>query len=64
MQQGRSSMSTIHTPPIDLYEETDDRPQDTRDDRETGFVFPDDNGDRDEPAVQAGERRLHAVLGW
>lgn len=57
-------MATMHTPPIDLYDETTEQPHEERDDREMGFVFPDDNGDLDEPAVQAGERRLHAVLGW
>ena len=57
-------MSTVHTPPIDLYAETDDReerwgptPQGLRE-------MPTENGDRDEPAVQAGERRLDMVLGW
>jgi hypothetical protein len=57
-------MATMHTPPIDLYEETHDHEEPARDDREIGFVFPDENGDRDEPAVQAGEHRLNAVLGW
>jgi hypothetical protein len=58
-------MSTVHTPPIDLYAETDD-PEErwanaTPRDIETS---PRENGDRDEPAVQAGERRLQQVLGW
>jgi hypothetical protein len=58
-------MATMHTPPIDQYDV--DEQQETelqRDDREVGFVFPDDNGDVDEPAVAAGEHRLYAVLGW
>ena len=25
---------------------------------------PDDNGDRDEPAIEAGQGRLEQVLGW
>lgn len=60
-------MATMHTPPIDLHDEDereDAPPRFARDDRETGFVFPDDNGDIDEPALQAGTYRLHAVLGW
>jgi hypothetical protein len=58
-------MATMHTPPIDQYdvdEPQEERPE--RDDRELGFVFPDDNGDVDEPAVAAGQHRLNAVLGW
>jgi hypothetical protein len=58
-------MSTVHTPPIDLYDEDEVTPQDPpRDDREIGVAFPDDNGERDEPAVSAGLGRLNAVLGW
>jgi hypothetical protein len=59
-------MATMHTPPIDQYE-VDDAQEEHRsqtDDREVGFVFPDDNGEVDEPAVAAGEHRWHAVLGW
>ena len=56
--------TTVHTPPIDLYEETDE--QDVHDDREVsfGFAFPDQNGDREEEQIADGEERLHAVLGW
>jgi hypothetical protein len=61
-------MGTMHTPPIDLYDmDARDGLEPGTDDRETGFVldaFPDDNGDRDQPAVDAGERKLHTVLGW
>ena len=59
-------MATMHTPPIDQYEvdEAQEEHQLERDDREVGFVFPDDNGDVDEPAMAAGTHRLHAVLGW
>jgi hypothetical protein len=59
-------MATMHTPPIDQYDyEVDgEQSEDQRDDREVGFVFPDANGDVDEPAVAAGQHRLYAVLGW
>jgi hypothetical protein len=58
-------MATMHTPPIDQYDVDEQQEQDRqRDDREVGFVFPDDNGDVDEPAVAAGQHRLNAVLGW
>jgi hypothetical protein len=58
-------MGTMHTPPIDLYDEADQvEEQHQRDDRELGFVFPDENGDVDEPALAAGQHRLNAVLGW
>ena len=58
-------MATMHTPPIDQYDVDEQQEQEIqRDDREVGFVFPDDNGDVDEPAVAAGQHRLHAVLGW
>jgi hypothetical protein len=58
-------MTTVHTPPIDLYAET-------QDDREYGWgktppavqIAPDENGELDEPAVHAGEHRLDQVLGW
>ena len=58
-------MATVHTPPIDLYAETQDLQE-----RSAGETPPEvdrsprENGDRDEPAVQAGERRLEQVLGW
>ena len=58
-------MATMHTPPIDLYDVDEQQDQELqRDDREVGFVFPDDNGDVDEPAMAAGQGRLNAVLGW
>ena len=58
-------MATMHTPPIDQYEvEEVQEEHQQHDDREVGFVFPDDNGDVDEPAVAAGQHRLFAVLGW
>ena len=58
-------MSTVHTPPIDLYAETDEREEwaDQRA-REAQRITPRDNGDRDEDAVVAGEHRLEQVLGW
>ena len=58
-------MATVHTPPIDLYAETQDREE-----RWTGTTpreietSPRENGDRDEPAVEAGQLRLERVLGW
>ena len=59
-------MSTVHTPPIDLYAETDtDREErwarETPRDIETS---PRENGELDESAVVAGEHRLEQVLGW
>jgi hypothetical protein len=58
-------MATMHTPPIDQYEVDEaQEDQEQRDDRELGFVFPDDNGDADEPAIAAGQHRLYSVLGW
>ena len=59
-------MATMHTPPIDQYDadEAEQQQEHRQDDREIGFVFPDDNGDLDEPAVAAGLHRLNAVLGW
>ena len=54
----------MHTPPIDQYEVDEVQEENQRDDREVGFVFPDDNGDVDEPAFSAGQHRLFAVLGW
>ena len=58
------SMATMHTPPIDQYDVDEVREEHQQDDREVGFVFPDENGDVDEPAVAAGQHRLNAVLGW
>ena len=52
-------MSTVHTPPIDLYAETDND-EEVRDE----MISPRDNGDRDDEAIVAGERRLEQVLGW
>ena len=61
-------MSTVHTPPIDLYEESIDvhemhadpyRPQD-----DVKRTTPRDNGDVDDPALTAGGSRLEQVLGW
>jgi hypothetical protein len=58
-------MGTMHTPPIDLYEESGEQANEPiRDDREMGFVFPADNGDREEDHIADGEERLHAILGW
>ena len=57
-------MATMHTPPIDQYDVDEQQEEHQRDDREVGFVFPDENGDVDEPAVAAGQGRLNAVLGW
>jgi hypothetical protein len=57
-------MATMHTPPIDHYDVDEQQEEHQHDDREIGFVFPDANGDVDEPALAAGQHRLHAVLGW
>jgi hypothetical protein len=59
-------MSTVHTPPIDLYAETDSEGEEwaERQAREAQRTTPRENGDRDDEAVIAGERRLEQVLGW
>ena len=56
-------MATVHTPPIDLYAETQDREEEWAD-TPREIKTPRENGDRDESAVQAGEHRLQQVLGW
>ena len=60
-------MATTHSAPIDLYEEShegleQERPETGR--HETEGRRPDGNGDRDEPAIDAGQGRLDQVLGW
>jgi len=58
-------MGTTFTPPIDLYAETLEGEEHTPDQLRPGSrTAPPDNGDLDEPAVVAGERRLEQVLGW
>ena len=57
-------MSTLHTPPIDLYAETDEREETAADAPVDVKTSPRDNGDVEDEAVQAGERRLEQVLGW
>ena len=59
-------MATVHTPPIDLYAETQDEREErwenpTPDAIETS---PRDNGDLDDAEVAAGMHRLQQVLGW
>jgi hypothetical protein len=57
-------MATVHTPPIDLYAETQDREEEWAQAPREIATAPRENGERDEPAVTAGERRLEMVLGW
>jgi hypothetical protein len=61
-------MATTFTPPIDLYEESvEDSAEEHRDEareREPWRKRPGGNGDRDEPAIEAGQGRLEQVLGW
>ena len=62
-------MATFHTPPIDLYaESTEGFGEEHRRDREledgAWHTRPADNGEPDEPAIDAGEGRLKQVLGW
>ena len=61
-------MATSHSAPIDLYEESREgfateegatTAQPTTEDQRPAF-----NGDRDEPAIAAGQGRLEQVLGW
>jgi hypothetical protein len=61
-------MATFLTPPIDLYAEStedfgEEHPVEEAQHRAWN-VRPADNGDRDEPAIDAGQRRLEQVLGW
>ena len=57
-------MATVHTPPIDLYAESQDllegRAGDTPREIETA---PRENGDRDEAAIRLGEQKLRQVYG-
>ena len=61
-------MATTHSAPIDLYEEP--RAGFTEEQHESGTgETPEErrprfNGDRDEPAIDAGTGRLDQVLGW
>ena len=58
-------MGTMVTPPIDLYEESTealDHPQDERPTRLRTAPF--ENGDLDQPAIDAGQGRWDQVLGW
>jgi hypothetical protein len=61
-------MSTVHTPPIDLYEESIEmeglKPEEGRSDDDVRRTTPRDNGDVDQPALDAGGERLSQVLGW
>ena len=52
-------MATMHTPPIDLYDES----QDDREEKDVQ-TSPRENGDLDQPALDAGKERLEQVLGW
>jgi hypothetical protein len=57
-------MATVHTPPIDLYAESQDR--EWKDQGSTPREIetsPRENGDRDEPAIDAGLLHLERVLG-
>ena len=60
-------MATFHTPPIDLYAESEEgfgeehrREREERD--HAWHTRPAENGDADEPAIDAGEGRLKQVL--
>ena len=61
-------MATVYTPPIDLYAESTEGFGEEQDElatqREPWQVRPDDNGDRDEGAIVAGQGRWAQVLGW
>jgi hypothetical protein len=59
-------MGTSLTPPIDLYAESLEDGEATVQAavRPGSQTSPRENGDLDEPAVVAGERRLEMVLGW
>ena len=57
-------MATVHTPPIDLYAETQDLLEGSAGapprEMETA---PRENGDRDEAAIREGEQKLRQVYG-
>ena len=59
-------MATTHSAPIDLYaESTEGFGEEEQDQPGAKWpVHPDDNGDRDELAIDAGRWRLEQVLGW
>ena len=61
-------MATTHSAPIDLYAESHEgfgeEHHDTTPRQEPPQARPDENGDRDEPAIAAGQHRLAQVLGW
>ena len=57
-------MATVHTPPIDLYAETQDLLEGSQGDTPRGpETSPRENGDRDEAAIRAGEQKLEQVYG-
>ena len=59
------TMVTPATPPIDLYEESTDALDHTQDQRPTGpRTMPSQNGELDQPAIDAGRGRWDQVLGW
>ena len=61
-------MATFHTPPIDLYAESTEGFREehraSEDKPDPWHTQPAYNGDRDEPAIDAGSDRLDQVLGW
>jgi hypothetical protein len=61
-------MATVHTPPIDLYEESregfaEEQDATARTTTNEGRR-PDFNGDRDEQATEQSTAGLERVLGW
>ncbi len=61
-------MATMHSAPIDLYEESHEgfaeEHQDAARRSATEERRPAENGERDEPAIDKGQGRLEQVLGW
>ena len=62
-------MATFHTPPIDLYAESREGSREEQHPVEEAQQMawnarPAQNGDRDDPAIDAGQDRLYQVLGW
>ena len=59
-------MATTHSAPIDLYAESregfDEAPRGEQPAAQPWTARPGDNGDRDEPAIDAGRGRLEQVL--
>ena len=61
-------MATMHSAPIDLYEESREGFTEEQHEQTHGVEPPEArpafNGDRDEPAIAGSQYGLERVLGW